>query len=128
MGNALRGAAMRSWDEAIFGTLIATTSALACHLASVRNWGDVGVALRSGDRRGLLLFAGSGLATAAGSMLTTSAMHYIEIAIATLITFTTPIVIFPVTVFIFGNREGLSWRSACGALMVLTGIVLLAVR
>jgi drug/metabolite transporter (DMT)-like permease len=128
MGNALRGVAMRTWDEAIFGTLIATAAALLCHLASVRDWGKVGVALRSGDRRGLVLFAGSGLATGAGSMLTTSAMHYMEIAIATLVTFTTPLVIFPVTVFVFGNREGLSWRSASGAAMVLAGIVLLALR
>jgi drug/metabolite transporter (DMT)-like permease len=128
MGNALRGVAMRSWDEAIFGTLIATVSALLCHLASVRDWGKVGAALRGGDRRGLMLFAGSGVATAAGSMLTTSAMHYMEIAIATLITFTTPLVIFPVTVFVFRNRESLTWRSAGGAAMVLTGIVLLALR
>jgi len=128
LGNALRGVAMRGWDEAIFGTLIATVSALACHRVSVRDWDKVGVALRSGDRRGMALFVASGVASAAGSMLTTSAMHYIEIAIATLITFTTPLVIFPVTVFLLGNREGLSWRSACGALLVLAGVVLLAVR
>lgn len=127
-GNALRGAALRSWDEAIFGTLIATVAALACHLASIRNWDKVGVALRSGDRRGLALFAACGLATAGGSLLTTFAMDYVEIAIATLITFTTPLLVLPVSVFLLGNRDGLNWRSATGAAMVLSGIVLLALR
>ena len=127
-GNAVRGAAMRSWDEAILGTLIATVAALACHIASIGDWDKVGTALRSGDRRGLALFAACGLATAAGSLLTTFAMDYVEIAIATLITFTTPLLVLPVSVFVLGNREGLSLRTATGAAMVLTGIVLLAVR
>jgi drug/metabolite transporter (DMT)-like permease len=55
-------------------------------------------------------------------------MEHMEIAIATLITFTTPLVIFPVSVLFLGNREGLSLRTASGAAMVLTGIVLLAIR
>lgn len=128
MGNALRGAAMRSWNEAIFGTLIATVAALTCHLVSIRDWGKIGESLRNGDRRGLALFAASGVATAGGSMLTTYAMDYVEIAIATLITFSTPLVVFPVSVLFLGNREGLSLRTATGAAMVLTGIVLLALR
>jgi drug/metabolite transporter (DMT)-like permease len=127
-GNALRGAALRSWDEAIFGTLIATVAALACHLASIRDWDTVGTTLRRGDRRGLALFAACGTATAGGSLLTTFAMEYVEIAIATLITFTTPLLVLPVSVFLLGNREGLNWRTATGATMVLTGIVLLAIR
>jgi drug/metabolite transporter (DMT)-like permease len=127
-GNALRGVAMRTWNEAIFGTLIATSAALACHVLTFRDWRKVGEGLRQGDRRGLALFAASGLATAGGSVLTTFAMEHMEIAIATLITFTTPLVIFPVSVLFLGNREGLSLRTASGAAMVLTGIVLLAIR
>ena len=55
-------------------------------------------------------------------------MGYIEIAIATLITFTSPLVVFPVSVLVFRNREGLTLRTAAGAAMVLAGIVLLALR
>jgi len=127
-GNAIRGLAMRTWNEAIFGSLLGTGAALLCQIASIRNWPKVFADLRQSDRRGLALFAASGIATACGSMLTTYAMGYIEIAIATLITFTSPLVVFPVSVLVFKNREGLSLRTAAGAAMVLAGIVLLALR
>ncbi len=119
---------MRTWNEAIFGSLVGTSAALLCQFASVRDWPKTLADLRASDRRGLLLFAGSGVATACGSMLTTYSMGYIEIAIATLITFTSPLVVFPVSVFVFGNREGITLRAAAGAAMVLAGIVLLALR
>jgi drug/metabolite transporter (DMT)-like permease len=127
-GNAIRGLAMRTWNEAIFGSLVGTAAALLCQLASMRNWAKTFSELRTSDRRGVALFAASGIATACGSMFTTYAMGYIEIAIATLITFTSPLVVFPVSVFVFKNREGLSLRAAAGAAMVLAGIVLLALR
>jgi drug/metabolite transporter (DMT)-like permease len=127
-GNAIRGLAMRTWNEAIFGSLVGTAAALLCQLASMRNWSKSFSELRASDRRGVVLFAASGIATACGSMFTTYAMGYIEIAIATLITFTSPLVVFPVSVFVFRNREGLTLRTAAGAAMVLAGIVLLALR
>jgi drug/metabolite transporter (DMT)-like permease len=127
-GNALRGVAIRTWHEAIFGSLFATSAAALCQAASIRDWRKVGLDIVSGDRRGLALFAASGIATAGGSMLTTFSMGYVEIAIAALITFTTPIAIFPVSVFALKNREGLSPRSVAGAGMVLAGIALLALR
>ncbi|MGC2517499.1 MAG: DMT family transporter [Burkholderiales bacterium] len=127
-GNAIRGLAMRTWNEAIFGSLLGTGAALLCQIASIRNWPKVFADFRKSDRRGLTLFAASGIATACGSMLTTYAMGYIEIAIATLITFTSPLVVFPVSVFVYKNREGLTLRTAAGAAMVLAGIVLLALR
>ena len=128
VGNALRGLAMRAWSEAIFGSLLGTGSALLCQAASIRTWPKASAELLGGDRRGLALFAASGVATACGSILTTSAMGYVEIAIATLITFTTPLVVFPVSVFAFRNREGLSLRTLGGAAMVLAGVALLALR
>lgn len=127
-GNAIRGLAMRTWNEAIFGSLLGTAAALLCQFASMRNWPKTFSDLRRSDRKGLALFAASGVATACGSMLTTYSMDYIEIAIATLITFTSPLVVFPVSVFVFRNREGLTPRTAGGAAMVLAGIVLLALR
>jgi drug/metabolite transporter (DMT)-like permease len=127
-GNALRGVAMHSWSEPVFGSLLGTGSALFCQAASIRTWKRASAELLGGDRTGLALFAASGVATAGGSVLTTSAMGHIEIAIAALITFTTPLVVFPVSVFVLRNREGLSLRTAAGAAMVLAGVALLALR
>lgn len=127
-GNAFRGMAIRTWHEAIFGSLFATSAAALCQAASIRNWPKVSAEILGGDRRGRALFAASGVATACGSMLTTFAMSYVEIAIAALVTFTTPIAVFPVSVFAFRNREGLNLRTMVGAAMVLAGIALLALR
>ena len=55
-------------------------------------------------------------------------MRHMEIALAVLIVHTTPVVIFPVSVFILKNREELTPRTLLGALMVLSGIALLAFR
>jgi len=41
---------------------------------------------------------------------------------------TTPLVIFPVSVFLLKNREELTQRTVLGAALVLAGIALLALR
>ncbi len=128
LGNVLRGYAMRTWNEAVFGTIIASVAALVCLLAATRNWGEVWRGIVTADRKGLWLYAGCGIATAGGAMFLVSAMHYMEISLATLVTHTTPLMIFPVSVFFFKNREGLTGRTAVGAGMVLVGIALLALR
>jgi drug/metabolite transporter (DMT)-like permease len=55
-------------------------------------------------------------------------MTKIEIALAVLVVHTTPLVIFPVSVFLLKNREELSARTVTGALIVLAGIALLLLR
>jgi drug/metabolite transporter (DMT)-like permease len=55
-------------------------------------------------------------------------MTKIEIALAVLVVHTTPLVIFPVSVFLLKNREELTGRTASGAALVLAGIALLALR
>ena len=52
----------------------------------------------------------------------------IEIALAVLVVHTTPLVIFPVSVFLLKNREELTQRTVLGAALVLAGIALLALR
>lgn len=128
LSNVCRGLAMRTWNEAVFGTLIASTAALVCQLAATRDWAKAWRAIGSADRRGIALYSWCGIVTAGGAMFLVSAMHYMEIALATLVTHTTPLMIFPVSLFLFKNREGLSLRTAVGAAMVLAGIVLLALR
>jgi drug/metabolite transporter (DMT)-like permease len=128
LGNVCRGYAMRTWNEAVFGTIIASAAALVCQLAATRNWGRAWRDIVKSDRKGMVLFMWCGIATAGGAMFLVSAMHYMEISLATLVTHTTPLMIFPVSLFWFKNREGLSLRTAVGASMVLAGLVLLALR
>lgn len=128
VGNVLRGIAMRDWHEAAYGTVIASLAALACQVAVTRDWRRIGAQLRGADRRTVLLYAGCGVFTSLGSIFVSLAMTKIKIALAVLVVHTTPLVIFPVSVFLLKNREELSPRTALGAGLVLAGIALLALR
>ena len=127
-GNVLRGIAMRNWDEAALGTVIGSLAALACQFLLTRNWAHIGRQLRGADRATVLLFIGCGVFTSLGSIFVSLAMTRIEIALAVLVVHTTPLVIFPVSVWILKNREELTPRTVTGALIVLAGIALLLLR
>lgn len=127
-GNVLRGLAVRVWDEAVLGTVVSSSAALVCQVAVTRQWGRIAAQLRAADRAALLLYVGCGVATSVGSIFVTLAMRHMEIALATLIVHTTPIVIFPVSVFLLKNREELTPRTVLGAVLVLSGIALLVFR
>lgn len=127
-GNVLRGLAMRDWSEAALGTVIASAAALACQFAVTRNWARIGAQLRAADRAAILLYTGCGVSTSLGSIFISLAMTRIEIALAVLVVHTTPLVIFPVSVFLLKNREELTGRTLSGAALVLAGIALLALR
>ena len=127
-GSVLRGLAMHGWNEAILGTLLASLTALACQIAVTRNWGKIAAQMRAADRTALWLYVGCGVTTSLGAIFMSLAMNHIEIALSVLVVHTTPLVIFPVSVFILKNREELTPRTLLGALMVLSGIALLALR
>jgi drug/metabolite transporter (DMT)-like permease len=127
-GNVLRGLAMREWHEAALGTVIASVAALACQVVVTRNWPKIAAQLRGADRTALLLYTGCGVFTSLGSIFVSLAMVEIEIALAVLVVHTTPLVIFPVSVWILRNREELSARTVLGAALVLAGIAFLLLR
>jgi drug/metabolite transporter (DMT)-like permease len=128
IGNVLRGIGMRSWDEAVLGAVVSSVAALVCQVVTTRDWAKISAQLRGADRTALWLYIGCGVTTSLGSIFVASAMKRMEIALAVLIVHTTPLVIFPVSVFIMKNREELTPRTLVGALMVLSGIGLLAFR
>ena len=127
-GNVLRGIATRTWEEIFLGTAVAGVAALLCQVLFTRNWGRIGAQLRTADRGAIGLYLACGVATSLGSVFISAAMLRMEIALATLVVHTTPILIFPVSVFILKNREELSGRTLAGAALVLAGIAALLLR
>jgi drug/metabolite transporter (DMT)-like permease len=93
-----------------------------------RNWARIRAQLRGADRQAILLYTGCGVFTSLGSIFVSLAMTRIEIALAVLVVHTTPLVIFPISVLLLKNREELTPRTVGGALLVLAGIALLALR
>jgi drug/metabolite transporter (DMT)-like permease len=127
-GNVLRGLAIREWSEALLGTLLATLAALAFQIAATRDWARIRAQFRAADRAAIALYVGCGISTSLGSIFVTLAMMRMEIGLAVLVVHTTPLVIFPFSVFVLGTREELVPRTIAGALLVLGGIGLLAIR
>ena len=128
VGNAIRGMAIREWNEAALGAALGSGAALLCQLATGSGLGTIVDGLRRGERKAIGLYAASGIATVSGTMFSAMAMHRIEIALATVVIYTTPLVVFPVSAILYKNREGLSVQTVAGAAMVLLGIALLAFR
>ena len=128
VGNAIRGLAIREWNEAVLGAVLGSSAALLCQLTTGSAIGAIIEELRRGDRKAIILYVVSGVITVSGTIFGAMAMHRVEIAIATVVTYTTPLVVFPVSVLVLKNREQLNPRTALGAFMVLLGIVLLALR
>jgi drug/metabolite transporter (DMT)-like permease len=127
-GNVLRGMATRTWEEIFLGTAVASVAALLCQVLVTRNWARIGAQLRAADRGAIGLYLACGVATSLGSVFISAAMLRMEIALATLVVHTTPILIFPVSVFLLKNREELTGRTLAGAALVLAGIAALLVR
>jgi len=128
LGNVVRGLAIREWSEAVLGTVIATLAAVVLQVAVTRDWNRIRAQFRAADRTAVALYVGCGVATSIGSIFVTLAMTHIEIGLAVLVVHTTPLVIFPVSVFVLGSREELLPRTLLGAALVLAGISLLALR
>ncbi len=128
LGNAIRGMAIRDWNEAALGAVLGSAAALLCQLATGKSIVAILEGLRKGGKTATGLYVASGVATVSGSIFGTIAMHHVEIAIATVVTYTTPLVVFPVSILLLKNREQLSFQTVAGACVVLVGIVLLAFR
>ena len=127
-GNVLRGLAVRAWDEVFFGTMLSSVAALTLQIVITRDWPKVRRAWRSGGRAAIALYAASGIATGLGSIFVTFAMKNIPIGIAVLVVHTTPLVIFPVSVFVLKRREDMTPRTLGGAGLVLAGVAALLLK
>ena len=126
--NVIRGTGVRVWNEPVLGAVISAAVALVCQVAATRNWKAIGAQFRAADRKACWLYVGCGVATSVGAIFLAAAMRHMEIALAVLVVHSTPLVIFPVSVFVLRNREGLNARTLLGAGLVLGGIVLLSAR
>jgi drug/metabolite transporter (DMT)-like permease len=125
VGNVLRGAAIRRFDEPILGSLLGAAAALMLHLAVTRGDPGARAALRNSARGGIVLFAISGSLTITAQMFTLAAMRYVPVAVVALITLCTPLLVFPASYLLLRNQERITGRTVTGAALTLAGIGLL---
>ena len=128
VGNVLRGAAVRSWPEPIAGALIGALTGLAMHCYFSTNKASLVVRLRAAERSGLWLYALVGVANISGQITTIASMRYIPLSLAALVTLCTPLLVFPLSYWLFKNQEPLTLSVVFGCILTLSGMVVVVLR
>ncbi|WP_395057667.1 DMT family transporter [Polaromonas sp.] len=127
LGNIFRGAAIRNWDEALLGALIGASAGLALHAAFSRDKKQLLGRLRNADRRGVLLFAISGVLTISAQTCLILSLKYIPVSVAALITLCTPLLVFPMSYLLLKNSEKITMATVLGGVLTLAGVALIVI-
>ncbi len=133
IGNVLRGSAVRSWDEPVVGALAGAACGLILQLVfnTGKHQSDSNVRLRewkNSDRRGVCLYVLIGICTISAQMCVISAMRYIPLSVATLVTLCTPILVFPLSHLIWRGQDDITATTLAGAGLTLLGIFIVVTR
>lgn len=128
IGNVLRGSAVRLWNEPILGALVGAVCGLVLHLSFSSGKRQLVARLREASRSGLWLYALIGVATISAQMCTIGAMRYIPLSVATLVTLCTPLLVFPLSHWLFKQQEEITATLLAGSALTLLGIFIIVLR
>lgn len=125
ISTVVRGAAIRDWNQPLAGALLGAATGLMLHLLFSVEIRSVPARLRAADRRGVNLYLGCGVLTILAQICAIWSLRYIDVALSSLITLSTPLLVIPSGYFLFAKKEILSSRTWMGGAMVLAGVVTL---
>jgi drug/metabolite transporter (DMT)-like permease len=122
IGNVLRGAAIKSWNEPILGGIFGAVLGLLLFSITNKSARHFFTQIKKSDPKGVLLYVASGMITISAQISVIASMRYMPISIANLITMSTPVIVTPISFFLFKNQEGITYRTILGIILVLGGI------
>ncbi|OLN21783.1 hypothetical protein BTO30_13075 [Domibacillus antri] len=125
IGNVIRGAAIINWDQPILGGALGALLGFILHAASSKNKRHFWRQVKAADRSGVWMYVISGIITISAQISVIASMRYIPISVANLITLSTPILVTPVSYFLFKNQEGITFKTLMGIAFVLSGLVII---
>jgi drug/metabolite transporter (DMT)-like permease len=128
VGNVLRGGGVQRWDEPVLGALLGALAGLAFHLVLTPRNAEALRALRTADRRGVMLFALSGAMTITAQVCVIEGMAYVPVAVVAMVTLCTPLLVFPMSYWLLRNQERITLRTVVGGGVTLAGIAVLILR
>ncbi len=128
ISNVLRGAAVRSWNEPVLGALLGAVCGLALHLAFSAGKRELLARLRSANRGGVVLYALIGVCNISAQIFVIASMRYIPLSVATLVTLCTPLLVFPLSHWLFKNQEDITVTTLLGSALTLLGIFIIVMR
>ncbi|WP_338448115.1 DMT family transporter [Niallia oryzisoli] len=125
LGNIVRGVAIQSWQEPILGGVLGAFAGFVLHTITNKHTRHFLTEMKKANPLGVTLFAVSGCITITAQILVIASMHYIPISIANLITLSTPVLVTPLSYFLFKNQEKVTYITIVGIILVLCGITLI---
>lgn len=128
IGNVLRGVAVRAWNEPVVGGLVGSVFGLALHVIFTPEKQEILSRLRAASGRGIWLYVFIGVCTISAQIFTIGAMRYIPLSLATLITLCTPLLVFPLSHWLFKNQGDITATVLVGSALALLGIFIIVMR
>jgi len=128
IGNVLRGASVRQWNEPVAGAMLGALAALGLQLVFGARGAALVSRIRSAHGAGVGLYALGGVLTISAQMCMIASMRYIPVAITTVITLCTPLVVMPVSYFALRNQERIEARTLVGAALTMAGMAIVVLR
>jgi drug/metabolite transporter (DMT)-like permease len=128
VGNVLRGASVREWNEPVAGAMLGAVAALVLQLLFGRGNATLPQRIRGADRTALALYATSGVLTITAQICMIASMRYIPVAITTIITLCTPLVVMPVSYWVLKNQDAIGARTLLGAALTMGGMAIVVLR
>ena len=125
IGNILRGAGMRTWNEPVLGGLLGAISGLLLYKLVTPRRGSLRARLAAADRIGVRIFALMGTLNMGAQVLGIMAMHYIPVSVTSLIVSCMPVLVIPMSVFFLKNQEGITRRTVIGTAVTIAGIAMI---
>lgn len=122
LGNVVRGAAVRQWEEPLVGGLLGALSGTLCYVLLHVRVRDVVAQVRAADRRGLGLWWVAGTLAIGGQVSVIGATAHIPVGIAVAISSAMPVIVIPVSVLVLRNRERVTPAMVAGAVLILGGV------
>jgi drug/metabolite transporter (DMT)-like permease len=128
IGNVLRGSAVRSWPEPLLGAWLGAVSGLLLHLAFTSGRAGLVARLQDADRKGVWLYVMIGVSTISAQVCVIASMQYIPLAVATLVTLCTPILVFPISHWLLKSGEQFTPLMLSGSALAMAGIFIIVTR
>lgn len=119
---------LRGWNEPVMGALAGAVAGLALHLAFSRGKTQLLSRLRHADPRGIWLFAVMGVCTIAAQICLIGSLRYIPVSVTAMLTVCTPVLVFPLSYWLFKDQEVITRTTLLGAALTLAGMAIIVMR
>jgi drug/metabolite transporter (DMT)-like permease len=123
VGNVVRSTGVREWNEPIFGVFVGALAATVAYLLFNTEVRKLVGRVREADRVGAWLWGLSGVLTISAQACLIASTRHIPIAIGVVVSAALPVIVIPVSVLLFHNREAVTGRTVVGGGLILGGVV-----